>query len=73
MGKEYVLYSPHAADIDFYGVGLPAGFDPSRGEGMGLNLVRSLAAQINGSFRMESGAAGTRCIVEFAAAAPVVG
>jgi two-component sensor histidine kinase/ABC-type nitrate/sulfonate/bicarbonate transport system substrate-binding protein len=55
------------------GVGLPAGFDLSRGEGMGLNLVRSLAAQINGSFRMESGAAGTRCIVEFAAADPVGG
>ncbi len=33
------------------GVGLPAGFDLSRSEGMGLNLVRSLAAQINGSFQ----------------------
>ena len=51
------------------GVGLPAGFDPSRSAGMGLNLVRSLAAQIAGSFRMESSAAGTRCIVDFATAA----
>jgi len=48
------------------GVGLPAGFDLSRSEGMGLNLVRSLAAQINGCFTMESSPAGTRCIVEFA-------
>ena len=50
------------------GVGLPAGFDFSGSAGMGLNLVRALAGQINGSFRMEGGEAGTRCIVEFAAA-----
>ena len=50
------------------GVGLPGGFDFSGSAGMGLNLVRALAGQINGSFRMEGGAAGTRCIVEFAAA-----
>ncbi len=50
------------------GVGLPGGFDFSGNAGMGLNLVRALAGQINGSFRMEGGAAGTRCIVEFAAA-----
>ncbi len=50
------------------GSGLPAGFDFSGSAGMGLNLVRSLAGQINGSFRMENGAAGTRCIVEFATA-----
>ena len=55
------------------GVGLPARFDLSRGEGMGLNLVKALAAQINGRFRMESGAAGTRAIVEFAAADPIGG
>jgi len=50
------------------GIGLPAGFDFSESAGMGLNLVRSLSGQINGSFRIEGGAAGTRCIVEFAAA-----
>jgi PAS domain S-box-containing protein len=50
------------------GIGLPAGFDFSGSAGMGLNLVRALAGQINGSFRMENNAAGTRCIVEFAAA-----
>ena len=50
------------------GIGLPAGFDFSGSAGMGLNLVRALSGQINGSFRMEGGATGTRCIVEFAAA-----
>jgi len=50
------------------GIGLPALFDFSGSAGMGLNLVRTLSGQINGSFRMEGGAAGTRCIVEFAAA-----
>jgi two-component sensor histidine kinase/ABC-type nitrate/sulfonate/bicarbonate transport system substrate-binding protein len=49
------------------GAGLPAGFNLARNAGMGINLVQALAGQINGSFRMESGAAGTRCIVEFAA------
>jgi len=47
------------------GVGLPAAADFSRSEGMGLNLVRALANQINGVFKMESDCAGTRCIVEF--------
>jgi len=50
------------------GIGLPAGFDASRSTGMGLNLVRSLAAQIAGKFSMESSAAGTRCIVDFTTA-----
>ena len=48
------------------GVGLPADFDPFASAGMGLNLVRALAGQIDGRFRMEGGPAGTRCIVEFA-------
>ncbi|MFH2107107.1 MAG: ABC transporter substrate-binding protein [Chrysiogenia bacterium] len=47
------------------GVGLPAAADFSQSEGMGLNLVRALANQINGVFSMESGSAGTRFIVEF--------
>jgi two-component sensor histidine kinase len=48
------------------GIGLPAGFDFSASAGMGLNLVRALADQINGRFRMENGAAGARSIIEFA-------
>jgi two-component sensor histidine kinase len=52
------------------GVGLPAGFDLAQNAGMGLSLVRSLAAQVAGSFRMESSAAGIRCIVEFTASFP---
>ena len=48
------------------GIGLKAGFDPEQGGGTGLTLVRGLCEQIDGRFRMEGGAAGTRCAVEFA-------
>jgi predicted ATPase/two-component sensor histidine kinase len=48
------------------GIGLPEGFDPSGNAGMGLNLVQGLVKQIGGAFRMEGGAAGTRCVLEFA-------
>ena len=46
--------------------GLRTGFDPEQGGGTGLTLVRGLCEQIDGRFRMEGGAAGTRCAVEFA-------
>ncbi len=50
------------------GVGLPSGFDLAASRGMGLNLVRSLLSQIDGSFRLETQAQGTSCSVEFAVA-----
>jgi two-component sensor histidine kinase len=46
------------------GVGLPEGFPGSHSSGMGLGIVKALARQINGSFRMEGGANGTRSILE---------
>jgi hypothetical protein len=49
------------------GIGLPEGFALSGSAGMGLDLVRVLSSQIDGCFRIESGA-GTRCIVESALA-----
>ena len=53
------------------GIGLPVGFKPAGTDGMGLNLVRALAAQIEGGFRIEGGlkasggTVGTRCILDF--------
>jgi two-component sensor histidine kinase len=44
------------------------GFDPGKTtrRGSGLGLVRGLAAQLGGSFRVERNN-GTRCVVEFPA------
>jgi PAS domain S-box-containing protein len=47
------------------GVGLPAGFDLAANTGRGLSLVQGLSGQIDGSFRIEGGAGGTRCVVDF--------
>jgi two-component sensor histidine kinase len=47
------------------GAGLPEGFDPDAAKGMGLGLVRALADQIVGGFRMERSEQGTRCLLEF--------
>ena len=47
------------------GIGLPAGFDPAGASGMGLSMVEALSSQINGSFKLEGGPAGTRASVEF--------
>ncbi len=40
------------------GRGLPAGFDPAAGSSLGLKIATTLAAQLGGQFRMESGARG---------------
>jgi two-component sensor histidine kinase/HAMP domain-containing protein len=53
-------------ELEDDGIGLPPGFELSGSAGMGLHLASALAEQVNGSFRMESVAAGTRCSVEFA-------
>ena len=51
------------------GIGLPVGFNLSVNSGMGLNLVKGLAEQIEGHFSMgvnpESGGRGVRSVVEF--------
>jgi PAS domain S-box-containing protein len=52
-------------EVEDDGVGLPEGFEPSAGGGMGLKLILGLAAQVHGSFRMEGGSGGTRGSLEF--------
>ena len=46
------------------GIGFPAGFDMAASVSLGLTLVRSLAGQIQGDFRIER-ADRTRCMVAF--------
>lgn len=45
------------------GVGLPPGDEEGTGAGSGMNLVRLLVQQLNGTFRVES-AGGTRFTLE---------
>jgi two-component sensor histidine kinase len=46
------------------GVGLPENFDPKVDGGLGLRVVRSLAAQLGATIRFESNALGTRVRLE---------
>ncbi len=46
------------------GKGLPAGFDPSALNSLGLKLVKGLASQVKGSVRFESHQ-GTHCFIDF--------
>jgi two-component system CheB/CheR fusion protein len=46
------------------GTGLPARAEDGQKPGMGLHLVRSLTAQLKGSFRVEGGG-GTTCVLDF--------
>ncbi len=52
------------------GAGMPPGFDLAQNREMGLNLVQGLTAQVSGEFRLESGATGTTCILEFPLSEP---
>jgi two-component sensor histidine kinase len=42
------------------GVGLPEGFDPAVDGGLGLRVVRSLAAQLGATIKFDSSPLGTR-------------
>jgi len=59
-GMEIVL------EIRDDGKGLPPGFDPGSSSGFGLQLVRMLAEQLNGSFAMRGGES-TTSVVRFRA------
>ena len=50
-------------EVSDNGIGLPAGFELSTVDSMGLSLVNSLVEQIEGDFNIES-KNGTRCILE---------
>lgn len=47
------------------GIGLPPGHPTEGGSGTGLTLVRELATQIGGTFRIEAASPGTRCVLWF--------
>lgn len=47
-------------DVTDDGVGLPEGFNPQVDGGLGLRLVRSMAAQLNATILFDSGDLGTR-------------
>lgn len=46
------------------GVGLPEGFNPETGGGLGIKVVRSLASQLGGSVMFHSGELGIRVQLE---------
>jgi two-component system, sensor histidine kinase PdtaS len=48
-----------------YGQGLPEGFDWTRGDGLGLTIARSLAAQLGGEVHLTSTPTGTRFELRF--------
>lgn len=68
-GSISVSLSRHASlvrlCVEDDGVGLPQGFDASKGAGLGLSLVESLTEQIEGRFSIERKAEGTKSVVEF--------
>ena len=47
------------------GIGVPAAWDGESSPGLGLHLVRNLANQLGGSFRIGPAGPGTRAVVEF--------
>lgn len=47
------------------GVGLPPGFDPARCDSLGMQLIQTLAAQINGRFTLHSNGNGARFELTF--------
>jgi two-component system, sensor histidine kinase PdtaS len=58
----------YALSVSNEGLGLPEGFDPAAGKGLGLKLIRSLVAGIGGELRIGRGDQdqGTRFTVLFA-------
>jgi two-component sensor histidine kinase len=48
----------HSISVTDAGPGLPAGFDPANGGGLGMQIVRALVKEIGGELRFTSGAHG---------------
>jgi two-component sensor histidine kinase len=51
VGLETNLETGHALSVANDGPGLPEGFDPAAGKGLGMRIVRSLVKQIGGELR----------------------
>jgi two-component sensor histidine kinase len=62
----------HSLSVLDGGPGLPAGFDPAGGKGLGMRIVRALVKQIGGELRISIGddGCGARFVVAFQSAAP---
>ncbi len=48
----------HSITVSDSGPGLPVGFDPTKGKGLGMKIVLSLIQQINGALRIGLGEGG---------------
>lgn len=48
----------HSISVADTGPGLPAGFDPACGSGLGMQIVQALVKEIGGELRFQSGAKG---------------
>jgi len=58
----------HLLTVSDNGLGLPDGFDPTHNKGLGMNIIRSLVRQINGTLQFSPGPGGkgTSVTVAFA-------
>jgi len=52
----------HSLSVSDAGPGLPAGFDPASGKGLGMKIIQSLVQQIGGALHTRPGASGTGAI-----------
>ena len=50
--------SGHSLSVSDHGPGLPQGFDPASGKGLGLRIVQSLVKQIGGDLQIAAGGDG---------------
>jgi two-component sensor histidine kinase len=55
---EKTSLASHSLSVFDDGPGLPAGFDPTNGKGLGMKIVRSLVDQIGGELRIAPGGDG---------------
>jgi two-component system, sensor histidine kinase PdtaS len=63
----------HSLSVSDDGPGLPQGFDPARGKGIGMKIIAALVKQIGGALRISPGdqGHGTRFTVKFNTPFPV--
>jgi len=55
----------HTLTVRDDGLGVPEGFDPEQGKSLGLKIVRTMAAQLNGDFSITSQQPGALCRLHF--------
>lgn len=55
----------HVLTVSDNGRGLPPGFDPGAGDSLGLKIVRTMAAQLNGGFAIVAQGSGYLCTLRY--------